>query len=117
MRTRLTLRSDCKARQRLPTDITRTLARETGALVSNAIPNHWRWLTRRVWMVDGTTLSMPDTRANQIPWPQPATQAPGLGFPQCRMVGLFNLGSGALCDAAIGPQPGLEHNSGQQRLR
>ena len=96
----------CKARQRLPTDIPRTLARETGALVSDAIPNHWRWQDRRVWLVDGTTLSMADTRANQIRWPQPATQAPGLGFPHCRLVGLISLGSAALCDAVIAPCEG-----------
>jgi hypothetical protein len=96
----------CKARQRLPTGVPMTLARETGALVSNAIPNHWRWQNRRVWLVDGTILSMPDTVANQTRWPQPATQAPGLGFPQCRMVGLISLGSGALCDAAIAPCAG-----------
>ena len=96
----------CKARQRLPTDMPRTLARETGALVSDAIPNHWRWQGRRVWLVDGTIVSMPDTLANQIRWPQPATQAPGLGFPHCRMVGLINLGSAALCDAAIAPCEG-----------
>jgi len=96
----------CKARQRLPMDIPMTLARDTGTLVSTAIPNHWRWQNRRVWLVDGTTLSMPDTLANQIRWPQPATQPPGLGFPQCRMVGLISLGSGALCDAAIAPCQG-----------
>jgi len=57
-------------------------------------------------LLDGTTLSMPDTLANQIRWPQPATQPPGLGFPQCRMVGLISSGSGALCDAAIAPCEG-----------
>ena len=96
----------CKARKRLPIDIPMTLARETGALVADAIPKHWRWQNRRAWLVDGTSLSMPDTLANRIRWPQPATQAPGLGFPQCRMVGLVSLGSGALCDAAIAPCEG-----------
>lgn len=96
----------CKARKRLPTDIPRTLARETGALVSDAIPKHWQWQNRRVWLVDGTIVSMPDTLANQIRWPQSATQAPGLGFPHCRLVGLIGLGSGALCDAVIAPCEG-----------
>lgn len=61
------------------------------------------WLKgRRVKIVDGTTLSMPDTPANQSAWPQPGSQKPGLGFPQMKLVGLFSLGSGALLDHATG---------------
>jgi hypothetical protein len=56
--------------------------------------------------VDGTTLVMPDTPANQGAYPQPRSQKPGLGFPLCRMVGLVCLGSGAVLDAAIGPYRG-----------
>ena len=39
------------------------------------------WLGRRVKIVDGTTLSMPDTAANQQRWPQASSQGEGLGFP------------------------------------
>ena len=45
---------------------------------------------------------MPDTDANQATFPQPGSQKPGLGFPQCRIVGLICLGSGAVLNAAIG---------------
>jgi hypothetical protein len=34
---------------------------------------------RPVKVIDGTTLSMPDTPANQTLWPQNASQRPGLG--------------------------------------
>ncbi len=44
---------------------------------------------------------MPDTPANQEIFPQPGSQKPGLGFPQCRIVGLICLGSGAVLNAAI----------------
>lgn len=56
-----------------------------------------RWTgQRRVKILDGTTLSLPDTPANQRRRPQSAGQKPGCGFPLLRLVGLFSLGSGAL---------------------
>jgi hypothetical protein len=59
-----------------------------------------------VRLVDGTTVVMPDTPANQAAYPQPHSQKPGLGFPLCRVVGLMCLGSGAVLQAAIGPYLG-----------
>ena len=54
------------------------------------------WLGRRVKMIDGTGLSMPDTAANQKVWPQPSTQKPGCGCPVVKLVACFCLASGAL---------------------
>jgi hypothetical protein len=54
------------------------------------------WLGRRVKVIDGTGLSMPDTAANQKAWPQPSTQKPGCGFPVVKLVACFCLASGAL---------------------
>ena len=54
------------------------------------------WLGRRVQVIDGTGLSMPDTAANQKVWPQPSTQKPGCGFPVVKLVACFCLASGAL---------------------
>src|SRR5439155_21112387 len=56
------------------------------------------WLGRRVKLVDGTGLSMPDTQANQNIWPQPNTQKPGCGFPVVKLAACFCLASGALLD-------------------
>lgn len=62
-----------------------------------------RPLARRgVKIVDGTTLSMPDTPANQARWPQGCSQKPGLGFPCMKLVGLFSLASGALLESVTG---------------
>jgi len=92
----------CRARQRLPVQMVCTLARYTGRWVTARAPEPWRWRGRRVRLVDGTTVGMPDTPANQAEYPQPRSQKPGLGFPLCRMVGLVCLGSGAVLNAAIG---------------
>jgi hypothetical protein len=59
-------------------------------------------------MVDGTTISMPDTAANQQAYPQPTSQTPGVGFPLARIVALLSFHSGAVRDLAIAPYAGKE---------
>lgn len=49
----------------------------------------WHWRGRLVRLVDGTTVPMPNTPANQTAYPQPRSQQPELGFPLCRMVGIL----------------------------
>lgn len=57
---------------------------------------------RRVVVVDGTGLSMPDTPENQVDWPQISSQKPGCGFPSMRVLGCFDLATGALLSYALG---------------
>jgi len=59
-----------------------------------------------VKLVDGTGLSMPDTQANQAVYPQPCSQAPGVGFPLTTMVVVVCLATGAVLEAANGPYSG-----------
>lgn len=92
----------CRARQRLPVEMVSTLARTTGALISAKSAPSWQWMGRPVRLVDGTTVSMPDTAANQAAYPQSRGQKPGLGFPICRLVGIVCLSSGAVLNAALG---------------
>lgn len=96
----------CRARVRLPTEMVDTLTRYVGQSVSAQAAAAWHWRGRPVRLVDGTTVRMPDTLANQAAYPQPRSQQPGLGFPLCRMVGVMCLGSGALLNAAIGRYQG-----------
>lgn len=56
----------------------------------------------RLLVVDGTSVSMPDTPENQKKYPQQRSQKPGLGFPIMKLVGLFDLHSGAWIAAARG---------------
>lgn len=92
----------CRARQRLPLEILRSLARYTGRWIDNGVPERWRWQGRPVRLVDGTTVTLPDTPENQASYPQQGGQTPGLGFPICRLVAVTCLSSGALLDAAVG---------------
>ena len=57
---------------------------------------------RRVIVVDGTGLSMPDTSENQAVWPQSASQKPGCGFPSARVCACFSLESGSLLSYELG---------------
>jgi hypothetical protein len=68
----------------------------------------WLWHGRHVHLVDGTTVSMPDTPENQEVYPQPSSQQEGLGFPVARLVVLMSLATGMLVDMAMGPYTGKE---------
>ncbi len=96
----------CKARARLPMQLVAYLQRQVGAHMVERLPEGWRWRGRAVKLLDGTTVSMPDTLANQAAFPQYPSQKPGLGFPLARVVGLMCLGSGAVLDWALGPYHG-----------
>lgn len=100
----------CRARQRLPVELVRALARATGHVLSTRARTVWRWRGRRVKLVDGTGISMPDTPDNQARYPQPSSQAEGVGFPMARLVGVVCLSTGSVVDAAIGPLEGKGHS-------
>lgn len=95
-----------KARQRLPVDMVSALARKTGSLLNAKSLAQWLWRGRSVKLVDGTTISMPDTPANQASYPQPDSQAAGVGFPLARLVMVICLATGAALDMALGPYRG-----------
>jgi hypothetical protein len=92
----------CRARQRLPLEMVRGLSRYLGQQIDQHVPDTWRWHGRKVRIVDGTTITMPDTADNQAAYPQQRGQKAGLGFPICRVVGITCLASGALLNAAVG---------------
>ena len=96
----------CKARARLSQDVLSTLARRTATELEDSIKEEWKWCGRNVYIVDGSTLSMPDTDDNQEVYPQPASQKPGLGFPLARITVLLSLATGACHDLAIAPYQG-----------
>ncbi len=96
----------CRAHQRLPLEMVSTLTRETGRLLSQKALSPWLWRGRAVKLVDGTGISMPDTPQNQAMYPQPSTQAPGVGFRLARLVMVICLATGAALDVAFGPYGG-----------
>jgi hypothetical protein len=83
----------CRARAKLPLVVLQRLTLAVADGCEQKMPTHWLWKGRHVHLVDGTTVSMPDTAKNQAAYPQPTTQEPSLGFPQARMVVLMSLAS------------------------
>jgi len=98
----------CTARGQLPEETCSQLMRDTGSQLDDAAPDEWLWLGHRVLDVDGSTITMPDTEANQAEYPQQRSQAPGCGFPIARIVVIFSLAVGAVLDAAIGKYQGKQ---------
>jgi Transposase DDE domain len=94
-----------QARQRFPEGVLQRLARDVGAALLDRALSEWRWLGRDVKIVDGTTVSLADTEANQAVYPQ-SHGRPGLGFPLARLVAVFSLAVGTVLDAAVGPFAG-----------
>jgi len=96
----------CNARQRLPLGLVERLGKMVGERLQDGCAQGWRWRGRSVKIVDGTTVTMPDTEDNQAQYPQHGKQKPGLGFPIARLVALVSLGCGAVLDWAMGPCKG-----------
>jgi hypothetical protein len=92
----------CQARARLPLQMIKHLTQQTGALLNEHTPKGWLWRGRQVKLVDGTNVSMPDTSANQLCFPQPPQQEDGVGFPLARLVGIISLSNGAILNGTIG---------------
>jgi len=91
----------CQARKRLPEAFFADVARHTGRALDAKVHPQWLWKRRRVYIYDGSSVSMPDTPKNQRDYPQPDTQKPGLGFPLARIAAIFSLACGAVLDVGI----------------
>src|SRR6516225_5148378 len=91
----------CKARKRLPESFFADVAQQTGRALDAHVESQWLWKGRRVYVYDGSSVSMPDTPQNQAAYPQPVAQKPGLGFPLARIAAVFSLACGAVLDVGI----------------
>ena len=92
----------CTARGNLPEEALHQLVRDTGMEAEDEADESWLWQGRRVRVIDGSTITMPDTPANQAAYPQQENQKPGCGFPLARILVIFSLAVGTVLDAAIG---------------
>jgi hypothetical protein len=100
--------SYCEARERLPEEVVWELARRSGQAIHQQADAHWLFVGRPVKLLDGTTVIMPDTQANQALYPQSRSQKPGLGFPIARILLIISLAVGTVLEAAMGPYQGKQ---------
>jgi hypothetical protein len=94
--------SYCQARLRLPLALVKRLVRNTGAEVHGQAPTSWHAHGRPVKVVDGSTVSMPDTPQNNADFDKPRNQRGTGGFPLARLVVLLCLATGSVLEVAIG---------------
>jgi hypothetical protein len=85
----------CQARKRLPEKLLQRLFGQVSQELEKQVTSEHLWCGRHVKVIDGSTVSMPDTPSNQKAYPQPSTQASGCGFPIAKIGALFSLTTGA----------------------
>jgi hypothetical protein len=93
----------CQARRRLPLAVFHALLGETAASFGAATEGDFRWLGHRVWLIDGSSFSMPDVPELQRHFGQPGGQRKGCGFPVAKWLVMFHLGTGMLLRSATSP--------------
>ncbi|MFT7222633.1 MAG: hypothetical protein ACI82Z_000156 [Cellvibrionaceae bacterium] len=78
----------CQARKKLDCYSLTSILQHTAKRLQS-MTDTGRLNGRRVVVVDGTGLSMPDTVDNQQAWPQQRNQKPGCGFPSASLCACF----------------------------
>jgi len=73
-----------------------------GGTLEAKVGDDYRWCGRRVWVVEGSSGSMPDTPELPEAFEQPTRQKPGCGFPVAKVVAMFCWASGAVLGVARG---------------
>src|SRR3954451_1508948 len=95
--------ASCQARKRLPLGVWQHLLEGTATRLRRTTEPASRWRGHRVWIVDGSSFSMPDVPALRRHFGQPPSQRPGCGFPLARLLAAFDLSTGLLLRAAAAP--------------
>jgi hypothetical protein len=92
----------CQARKRLPLAVYNWLVERTAAAVRTASDGA-RWLGHRIWVVDGSSFTMPDEPELQRHFGQPGCQRKGCGFPVAKWLALFDVTTGMLLRSTTAP--------------
>ncbi len=93
----------CKARMRIKLEVlTSLLARCAGQLQQDTFDTA-RWLGHRVFHIDGSSFSMPDTPALQAYFGQPGAQQDGCGFPVAHWLVQTHAATGMILNMLAAP--------------
>jgi hypothetical protein len=86
----------CAARKRLPLGVLHRLMGQLADTSRKSTEAPATWLGHRVWLLDASSFSMPDTPELQAKFGQPGGQRRGCGFPVAKFLALFDLATGLL---------------------
>jgi hypothetical protein len=95
--------SYCDARTRLPLAVLQTLLTRATQAMATAASGTGRWLGHRLFVVDGSGFSMPDTPELSAHFGHSGNQAAGCGFPTGRWLALMHFGSGLFQQVLTAP--------------
>ena len=93
----------CKARMRVPLEVLRTLLARCVDQLHQETFETARWLGHRVFHVDGSSFSMPDTPQLQAHFGQHGAQKPGCGFPVAHWLVMLHAGTGMITKMLAAP--------------
>lgn len=91
----------CQGRTRLPEELLQKLFGKAAQNLEEQVTTEYLWCGRSVKVIDGSSVSMPDTVENQEAYPQPKSQKLGCGFPIAKISVIFSLATGAAIALAI----------------
>ena len=93
----------CKARARLPLALLRCLLGWVCQSLRDITAESTCWLGHRVFHIDGSSFSMPDTDDLQKAFGQPGGQKKGCGFPTAHMLLMTDAVTGLIMDVEASP--------------
>jgi hypothetical protein len=91
----------CNSKTRLPEGPIFELMKSVGTEVESHTHCNRKIFGRNVKVVDGTSVQLPDTDANQAEYPQPPGQKRGCGQPHLKICALMGLETGAIVDCEV----------------
>ena len=99
--------SYCTARKKLDEEMLSDILEHTAEQLEK-MPETGLLNNRRVIVVDGTGVSMPDTLMNQMLWPQSSILKAGCSFPVAHICAYFSLQTGGMLSYEIGNKKSSE---------
>jgi len=93
----------CQARRRLPLAVFEALFAAITARFLSGTARASRWLGHRVFLLDGSSFSMPDAPELAAHFGRPTGQKKGCGFPVAHLMALCDLGTGLVIDIMASP--------------
>jgi hypothetical protein len=77
-----------------------------GRKLDAQVDTQWLWKGRRVYVFDGSTVSMSDTPENRREYPLTYNQRPGSEFPVARIGAIISVACGAIVNLGSAVTPG-----------
>jgi hypothetical protein len=100
---KVTARAFSLARSHLPLEVFQRLLAIICGRLQACLTDSGLWFGHRIWVMDGTGCSMPDTPDLQEAFGQPPLQRAGCGFPVAHLLALFHVRTGMLLRVAVAP--------------